>query len=623
MDHRLLAYYNRELQYVRQLGGEFAKQFPKIAGRLGLDAFECADPYVERLLEGFAFLAARVQLKIDSEFPRFTENLLEMVYPHYLAPTPSMMVVQFEPNHRQGLLNEGFSIPRGTSLRNHVGSGEQTPCVYRTAHDVSLWPLEIASISHSSFVGDIGDVRLVNRRPIRGAIRLKLRTVDGTPMKQLSLDRLPVFIRGTDQTSLRLFELILGGSVGSVLRSSKDTFREVVAKDAVLPLGLEEDQAMLPNVPKAFQGYRLLQEYFALPNRFMFVELTGLRPAIKQCSAAELEVIVLVDRHDPVVERGLTVAQVALFCSPAINLFPRRADRIHLTDRVHEYHVVADRTRPMDLEVHTVSEVVGFGTSAEARRDFAPFYSCTERSPHQADAAYYTLHREPRVASSRQRRNGPRSSYLGSELFIALIDGQQGPYRADLKQLSVQTLCSNRDLPLHVSVGLGVTDFHIESGAPVSSVRCVAGPTSPHESRAWGGTSWRLISHLSLNYLSITNTAEGDGAAVLRELLQLYGHLADTSQARQIEGVRGIASAPIVRALPVKGRANFVRGLELVLDCDETAFEGTSVFLLGMVLEQFFSKYVSINSFTETTLRTTQRGQIMRWPARIGRRPTA
>ncbi len=623
MDQRLLAYYNRELQYVRQLGGEFAKQFPKIAGRLGLDAFECADPYVERLLEGFAFLAARVQLKIDSEFPRFTENMLELVYPHYLAPTPSMAVVQFEPNHRQGSLTDGFTIPRGTSLRSNVGPGEQTPCSYRTAHAVSLWPLEIASISHSAFLGDLGNVVLNDRRPVRGAVRIKLRTVDGSPINKLSLDRLPIFFRGTEQTSFRLYELVLGASVGTVLRSSKDSFREVVAKNAVVPVGLDEEEAMLPHVPRAFQGYRLLQEYFALPHRFMFAELTSLGPAIRQCTGSELEVVVLVDRHDPVVERGVTAAEVALFCSPAINLFPRRVDRIHLTDRVHEYHVVADRTRPMDLEVHTVSQVVGHGTNAEARRDFAPFYASTERSPHQSDAAYFTLHREPRIASARQRRSGPRSSYLGSELFISLVDGQQGPFRSDLKQLSLETLCTNRDLPLHMSVGAGATDFHIESGAPVSSVRCVAGPTAPHESRAWGGTSWRLISHLSLNYLSITNTAGGEGAAVLRELLQLYAHLADTSQSRQVDGVRAIVSSAIVRPLPKSGPASFVRGLEIALDCDETAFEGTSVFLLGVVLEQFFARYVSINSFTETVLRTTQRGQIMRWPARIGRRPSA
>ena len=307
----------------------------------------------------------------------------------------------------------------------------------------------------------------------------------------------------------------------------------------------------------------------------------------------------------------------------AVNLFPRRADRIHLSDGVHEYHVIADRTRPMDLEVHTVSEVHGFGASSESQRQFAPFYSCTERSPHNPDAAYYTLHREPRVASSRQRQHGPRSTYTGSEVFIALVDGQQGAYHADLKQVSVQALCTNRDLPLHMSVGAGSTDFQVESGAPVESVRCIAGPTAPHESHAWGGTSWRLISHLSLNYLSISNTVDGDGAAVLRELLQLYSHLADPSQARQIDGVRSITSAPIVRPLPDTVPASFVRGLELTLECDETAFEGTSVFLLGTVLAQFFAKYVSINSFTETVLRTAQRGQIKRWPPRIGRRASA
>jgi len=326
MDHRLLSYYNRELQYVRQLGGEFAKQFPKIAGRLGLDAFECSDPYVERLLEGFAFLSARVQLKIDSEFPRFTENMLEMVYPHYLAPTPSMAIVQFAPNHRQGTLSDGFLVPRGTALRSNIASGEQTACVYNTAHDLSLWPVELVSISHSAFLGDIGEVQLVNRRPIRGTVRLKLRTVDGSPMQQLSLDRLPLFIRGTDQTSQRLYELLLGGSLGSVVRAPSMDFREVVAENAVMAVGFDDDQALLPCGPKSFQGYRLLQEYFTLPSRFMFAELRGLGSAIKRCTGSELEVVVLVDRHDPIVERGVTASLVALYCSPAITSF--RAARI-------------------------------------------------------------------------------------------------------------------------------------------------------------------------------------------------------------------------------------------------------------------------------------------------------
>ena len=168
MDHRLLFYYNRELQYLRELGGEFARQFPKIAGRLGLEAFECADPYVERLLEGFAFLAARVQLKIDSNFHVSPRHLLSLVYPHYLAPTPSMAVVKVTPNHRQGQLNEGFFVPRGSALRSNVGRGDQTACEYRTGHDVTLWPIELASVGHVSNVGKLDELSSGKER-IQGA----------------------------------------------------------------------------------------------------------------------------------------------------------------------------------------------------------------------------------------------------------------------------------------------------------------------------------------------------------------------------------------------------------------------------------------------------------------------
>ncbi len=143
MDPKILRYYNRELQHVREMGAEFAREYPKIAGRLGLEGIECADPYVERLLEGFAYLSARVQLKVDAEFPAFTQHLLQIVYPHYLAPTPSMAVVQFQPDLNEAGLAQGYSIARGTMLRSTVGQDDRTPCEYRTAHETHLWPLEI------------------------------------------------------------------------------------------------------------------------------------------------------------------------------------------------------------------------------------------------------------------------------------------------------------------------------------------------------------------------------------------------------------------------------------------------------------------------------------------------
>jgi type VI secretion system protein ImpG len=619
MDHRLLSYYNQELQYLRQLGGEFARRFPKIAGRLGLEAFTCADPYVERLLESFAFLAARIQYKIDAEFPRFTEHLLSIAYPHYLAPTPSAAIVKLLPNYKQGVLNDGFHVPRGSALRSNLGKDEQTACEYRTAHGVTLWPVELASVTHTSYVGDLGELSLRGKAPLRGALRLRFRTANGVPFCKLSMNDIALFLSGPEQMSMRMYELMHAGAQALVVRAPKgDTEPCIVVDQPVRPLGFEDDEALLPYGPKSFQGYRLLHEYFAMPSRFLFAELSGLLPGVARCKDTELEVIVLLDRHDPSIEAAVTTAHFEPFCTPAINLFPKRVDRIHLSNRAHQYHVVPDRTRPADFEVHSLTEVVGLGTRNEIRRSFQPFYACRERSTQLQ--AFYTVHRESRISSMREKRIGARSSYTGSEVFVALVDGNQGPFYSDLRQLAVTTLCTNRDLPLMMPVGAGTTDFFLETGAPVESIRCIAGPSEPRPASAWGSTSWRLVSHLLPNYLSITDSSDSQGAAGLREILHLYGDFGASEMRRQVDGVRSVTSTGIVRRLPIVERLAFGRGIEITIECDETAFEGGSAFLFASVLERFFAKYASINSFTATVLRSVQRGEIMRWAARIGTR---
>jgi type VI secretion system protein ImpG len=622
MDPRLLRYYGRELQYVREMGAEFARDFPKIAGRLGLDTFECSDPYVERLLEGFAFMAARINLRIDAEFPRFTQHLLEIVYPHYLAPTPSMAVVQMRPNLAEGTLAQGYRVGRGTALRSLLGRGEQTPCEYRTAHDVTLWPLELTHAEYTGYVGDVGDLRLPGRA--RAAIRFKLRTTAGLNFSDLALDELTLYVRGADELPMRIYEQLLGHTVAVVARpTTRPTpWQHVVTETPVEAVGFRDEEALLPYGPRSFQGYRLLQEYFAFPSRYLFVKLSGLAEAVRRCAAPEIEIVVLTDAHDRALDGSVSPENLALFCTPAINLFPRRADRIHLSEAETEYHVVPDRTRPMDFEIHSIKEVVGYGSSSELKQPFHPFFAWNDQTSTEEAPAYYTVQRQPRMLSARQRANGTRSSYVGSEVFMALVDPQEGPYRSSLRQLAIETMCTNRDLPLQLAVGQSHTDFTLESGAPVESTRCLAGPTTPRASYADGDTSWRLISHLSLNYLSLVdgNAGSGEKAGALRELLSLYAEANDSNTRKQIEGVRDTACAGITRALPVPGPTTFGRGLEISLTCDETAFEGSGVFLLGAVLERFFGRHVSINSFTETVLRTVQRGEIMRWPARTGLR---
>jgi len=622
MDPRLLHYYNNELQHLREMAVEFAKEYPKIAARLDIKEFEVQDPYVERLLEGFSYLAARVQLRLDAEFPQFTQHLLEMVYPNYLAPLPSMAVAQFEPNYSEGSLAEGVPLPRQTVLRTVLGRGEQTPCEYRTAHDLKLWPIELVDaeyFTHARGLGDSDSGALSGK----AGIRLRLKATAGTTFDKLPIDSLPVFLQGTEDVPGRIYEQIVADVTAAVIRpvDPGQNWSEVLRAEQVRPIGFDDDEALLPYGARSFQGYRLLQEYFAFPQRYLFVEFTGLRKLLARHEATEIDLMVLFKRSDPSIENGITKKNFGLYCTPVINLFSKRADRIHLDSGRNEYQLVIDRTKPMDFEVFDVLSVKGHGTGAEPDRDFRRFYSCDDFYRGASDEAYFTVRREPRLESSIRKDRGRRASYESSDTFLSIVDSQQAPFSPDLRQLSARVMATNRDLPLQLVFGTGKTDFTVESGAPVGAVRCVAGPTRPRPSHAGGrDVPWRLISHLSLNYLSLTDDT-GEGANALRELLTLYADTNDRVMAQQIEGLHSVKTRPITRRIPGPGPMAFGRGLEITLACDDAAFQGSGAFLLGAVLDRFFAKYVSINSFTQTVLRTSGRGEIMRWPLRAGRRP--
>jgi len=629
MNPRFLRYYSQELQHLREMGGEFAQAYPKIAGRLGLDGFECADPYVERLLEGFSFLAARVQMKIDAEFPRFTQHLSELVYPQFLAPTPSMAVVQLQPDLLNPALQKGFLVPRGSAMRSVLGKDDNTACEYRSAHALTLWPVELVEAKCFTVGGAQAGMQLPPAA--RAGIRLRLRT-GAAAFRELPLDGLCLHLRGADALPVRIYELLLGAVEGVLVTpvarpaSQPAPWHTLLPKTALQPRGFHADDALLPGGRRSFGGYRLLQEYFAFPQRYQFVDVSGLQAALRRCPDKEVEITILLNRADALLEKTLDASHFALHCTPVVNLFERRADRINLTGEQFEYHVLVDRTRPLDYEVYGVESVTGYGSGPEAQQAFRPFYTARDLGGMRggpsggagAGHAFFQLRREQRVLSQRQRRDGPRSSYIGSEAFISIVDAAQAPYASDLRQLGLSVLCTNRDLPLAMPIGVGKTDFILEAGAPVNAVRCVAGPSQPLPSFAEGSAAWRLLNHLSLNYLSLLDTDAVQGAAALRELLALYCAPADLHGQRQVEGLRSVSSTAITRRMPSPGPITFGRGIEVSLTFDDAAFEGTGAFLLGAVLAEFLAEYVSINSFTETVVRTLARGPIMRWPARGG-----
>jgi type VI secretion system protein ImpG len=622
MDPRLLQYYNLELQHLREMGAEFAAHFPKIAARLGMHGLEVDDPYVERLLEGVGFLAARVQLKLDAEFPRFTQALLEIVYPHYLAPMPSMLMAQFAPDLDDPGLAGGFRVARGATLSSQIGA-DAVDCEFRTAHDVTLWPVAVASASYFSFAPDLPLNALPIARRIKGGLRIRLKASAGLTFAQTKIDRLCFYLSGRDDVANKLYELCQTSALGTLVLPSKTPapWHELLPAAAIQPVGFSDDEALLPVTLRSFQGYRLLQEYFSFPQRFRFFEVSGLARAIRRVDANQLELVILLGRGDPTLESVVDASNLALNCTPAVNLFAKRADRIHVTDSAHEYHVVPDRTRPLDFEVYSVTDVVGHGIGTDSEQQFLPFYTAYSSDETHQHSAYFTVRREPRLHSLTAKRRGPRSSYIGTEVFLSLVDPKQAPYSGDLRQLSIETRCTNRDLALQMAKVADMSDMSLDVAAPVKNTRVISGPSRPYAPLADGAVAWRAISHLSLNYLSLVQTSPEEGAAALRDLLELYAASADHSARRQIEGIRSVRVDRIVRRLRAPGPLAFGRGLEIALQVDELAFEGASAFMFGSVLDRYFARHVSINSFTETVLRSETR-EINRWGQQWGARPT-
>jgi len=625
MDPLFVGYYERELKHVRQMSGEFARQFPKIARRLGLDSFACADPYVERLIEAFAFMGARIQLKLDSAHGQFTEQMLQLLYPDYLAPTPSMAVMQYVPNQRERSLSSGVLVPRGSSLRSELGPNQQTACEYRTAHPVTLWPISIVSADYRANPAEFLHMERVAMPEAKAALRIVLRAQRGATFQALPIDTLPLFLRGGGDVAAALYEQLLGASIGMVVQPTTRPvdFMRINRRRAIAPLGFEDDEALLPCGNRGFEGHRLLHEFFALPERFLFAELRELAPLFSQAATDTIELVVLFDRADPRLDGIVQSAHFGLFCTPAINLFPRTSDRVHLNAANHEHHVVPDRMRPLDFEVHSVTRVLGFADQGGEVGEFTPMYAPVWNQGQAHKRMHYTVRRDARglTPGSVERDQDSLTPYVPSETYLTLVDGEHGQFRPSLRQLAVDTLCTNRALPLTLSPRGGHLEFEDHSGAPVTSVRCVAGPTPPRTSPAFGDLAWGLISHLSMDFMTLMRR-EGEGAAALRHLLGLYAGFSARDHCAQIDGISAVETKAVVRPLPFSGQITFGRGIEVTVTCDDRAFTGTTSFLLGAVLDRFFAKYASINSFSEMVLRSQQRGEVMRWPIAAGRRST-
>lgn len=629
MDPRLLEYYNQELTDLPMLAGEFGRLHPRIAAQLGKQTGEVPDPYVERIIESCCFMAARSRIKIDAEFPRFAERLLEVIYPNYVAPTPSMSVARIYPGPKDANLNRGFHLPRGTTFRARKPVGEKTACQFRSGLDVTLYPLGIADAKLTAIAPDVAglDRHVPPERQVRGALRMRLRTTNGSRIADLQgLGCLPVYLAGDEQVASHLFELLHAANVASIIVEPDQSGTvgkplSVVTSSPVVHEGIDIGQGLLPLTWSRFHGHNLLQEYFACPSRFYFFSLTGLAEGFSRVAGHEVEVMVLLDQPTDRLARLVDASHFALFCTPVVNLFEKRTDPIEIPQGEAEVRLVPSKLEPLDYEVFAIRKLCGQKIASPAELEFRPLFQ-TLNSDGGNDGRYFSSRRERRLASDNSRRYGTRTPYTGTEMFVSLVDQTEAPYGGDIRYLSADAWVTNRDLPLLVPRN-GVDDLDGNDEDPVQSIGLIRPPSAPRPPYAERELAWRLIRQLNFNYLPLGELDYREGGQGLRDLLRFFLPGDDTERLRQAEALIGVKTESVSSMLPGNGPLVFGRGIACVLTVDESGFSGVSPYLLGLILEHYIAGHASINSYTCTELHSMQRGRVARWPVRTAGRASA
>lgn len=605
----LLLYYERELTYLRKLGAEFATQYPKIAARLQLEAGRCEDPHVERLLEGFAFLTARIHRRLDEDFPEVSQALLEMLHPQLIRPVPAMTVAELQLDPAQGRLPEGFRVPRGSLLQTRAVNG--VPCQFRTSYDTTLWPVSVQAAEWTT--PDRLGAGTDGRQAV-GAIRLELRAFEGVKLQSLTLDALRLHLAGDGAVVDTLYELLVNNTVQIVVRNpdKPQTPPVRLGRSALRAVGFAEDELMLPLPVRSFVGYSLLHELFAFPEKFHFIDLHQLGEAFRRIDATtRVEIGFLISSFErperrQALELGLSARTFRVGCTPAINLFEQSAEPILLSERSVEYPVIPDSRRRLEVEVWSVDRVTLVDSDRQSTRPISPLYSQQHSVGTRGEDLFW---------QSSRRSAGWRTD-KGTEVYLALGDLSGRLRVPDAEMLSVHVTCFNGDLPSRLPFGADDrSDFELISGGPVHRIMAITTPTRTVQPALGSSLLWRMVSSLSLNHLSLAN----DSPDALREILRLHNVSDSLAAERQIDGLIGLRGTPAFARVAAPHGVAFARGQQIDLEFDEEQFPGGGMFLFASVLEHFFALYASMNSFTQVSVRSRQRRRpVVSWPARAG-----
>jgi type VI secretion system protein ImpG len=647
MDPELVEFYKHELALLYEHAAAFSEEYPGIADRLGGLTRERGDPMVAGLLEGTALLAARVQLKLKSEYAQFTGNLLDQLLPNYLAPTPSAMLAQFHPTYGDPNLRAGRAISRGSLLdARYPYKDRDISCTFSLCESVTLWPLSLTRAEYFSSLTPLQALGLNLGPETSAGLRLTLQlrmaaTREEEPSETeivddptarlagIGLDMFPVYLLGAEADAVALYEQLFAHLNGIYLRyldSFGDPQTVMMDTSQLEQVGFGPEDRLLPYEARLFRGFELLQEYMTFPRKFLGFRMTGLRSALARIPARVVDIIFTFDQSDTRLAAAVQPEMFALYAAPAINLFRKSMDRISIKPNQHEYLVVPDRTQYLAYEVHRITDVFLHHAGQEAKERVYPMFRSTLDRVGEQRGLYYSSRRLPRRRTGTERRLDAHVRYAGTDIYLSVSPPGGGMARERKPELSVLALCSNRHMPEFLTSSRGTTEFRLRENTALEVTAAIA-PAPPrdpplvwdHENprqETAGQMAWRMINLLSLNHLGL---GESDGRA-LRETLSLFGDLSDPVIARRIRAVRGVSLRDVTRRLPQRTGVGVARGIEARVTLEEKGFEGSGTFLLGAVLERFFAEYVGLNHFVQTVIVASERGVLSRWPPRSGSR---
>jgi type VI secretion system protein ImpG len=621
IDH-LFPYYERELRYVNLLTQEFARRHPNAAKRLGLEATGSSDPYVQRLLQTFALLAGRTHAKIEDEYPELSDGLLEFLYPHFLAPIPSMTMLQFDADPARVQAPTGFTMQAGNMVD---AATEPVACRFRTVYPVTLWPIRI---NRASFRVPPFPAGLQPPPDTAAAVRIELECVGELPFSQLKLDFLRFFLNGDPQVVADLYEVLLNNALQVVLVPDRGAGKGpiVLAPESWLhTVGFQREEGLLPYPENARMAYRLLTEFFTFPAKFQFVELRRRAAAVapplsaqfaSQAFGRKFEMIIFCSKTLKSLEQGVDTETFRLGCAPAVNLFEKTAEPIPVMPRQAEYRIVLDPMNPLAAEVYAVTQVTSSDPTENRITQYPPFYALEHSQGTRGDMIFWYT----------SRRRSLQENDPATDMYLSLVNLHfESRWPLD-EAIQVQCVCTNRDLPLRISAAAQPIEWTLELPAPVKKVTCLRGPSPPLRPAARTGGAWELISHLSPSPLSLQEG--GPGRVALRDILRLYDfsdpaagqkHLKE--QALQIvEGLIDVRYRRVLGRVPSDPKRGLCRGIEVTVDLDPTKFPQRGAFLFGAVMDRFLGLYATSNSFTELIVKTPA-GIMKKWPARTGEIP--